>query len=147
MRCCAFVYVYAAVIRQPARRRGSHTHLQTARNAAIRIEISAKAPEGIGVEIDQSGKVENDYLLKFGVEVRCRKTQPVLKECLIDARIKGYRAIGFQTRISIHRVAKKLSNEVPNLSKSDGARYPLPTCPRIFVPDERNRYATDPSPV
>src|SRR6185295_1413368 len=92
---------------QRACRRCGQTKFRSPSDTSIRVDISAKAPEGIGCSIDQSGKVKNDYPLQLGIEVGRRKPQPVLIECLIDARIEGYRAIGFQTGISKHRVAKE----------------------------------------
>src|SRR6266403_5477877 len=85
---------------QRGRRCGIQTQPRSASDTSVCIAITTETAEGICCRVDSAGEVEDDHLLKLGVEISCRGPQSVLVKCLIDARIKGDRTIWFQARIA-----------------------------------------------
>src|SRR6266699_510520 len=102
---------------QRARRCCRQAQLRTASDASIRIAIPTEATERICCRIDHAGEVEDDHFLKTCIEVSRRGPQSVTVERLVNAHIKGDRAIRPQARIAKDGVAETSKESAEALKK------------------------------
>src|SRR6185436_10660391 len=98
-----------------------------ARDASGLVHIAAETTETERIDGEAA---KRNGTLQAGIKIRRTEEHPVICQTLIDC---SARSVGSPNRTS--PAFPKVP--WPNLSKSDGARNPLPTCARSLVFDER----------